>query len=630
MMQTSLLLAGFRQVTGLFASQLHARRRLDLRYACLMVGSPAHASAHSRGFTPRITAFAAALVVLALSLSAIGIAAVPASASGSFTWGTPQDLGGPATQTDSPQIVSADAGTKLAATWVANDGSNARTYVSTSSDAGTTWQAPTVLSDPSSSASYPQIASSVDGSRLVVVWSRPDGPDYYVESAASDDGGVTWSTAQPISAPGADLAQVVASTHGLKMTAVWTRNNGSNSLVQSSTSDDGGFTWGAVSTLSASGQDGNGPQIAGSADGTKLTAAWYRSDGTNIFVQTRTSTDSGATWLPVQTISTPGGDGIEPQIVASNDGEKLATTFVWNGTGEGRIEESTSSDAGLTWSTPTQLSTAGQGAQNPRIAGSADGTKLVTVWSRYNGSNNEIQVARSLNSGASWSASSRISAPSSDSSLPRISADDSASTVGVTWETYADSTYSIRSAISSDSAASWSTPVTLSNTAGSSDRSQIAAAADGSKFAAVWYHFADPNAVIQTVNAIGTPAPAPDPAKLTPAAANGCVTPGIPTSIPRRGTKQLMKPGCTTTSGQRIGVSVSAKLRGDVRGYSLFCKRANKQPTATKRLANGTRYCASGALKIRTYGQKLTLRITWKAPETATYNAYQKSRGYRT
>ena len=127
-----------------------------------------------------------------------------------------------------------------------------------------------------------------------------------------------------------------------------------------------------------------------------------------------------------------------------------------------------------------------------------------------------------------------------------------------------------------------------------------------------------------------TPEPTPVPGTTT-VPANGCVTAGSATSIPRTGTKRLMKPKCVTNSGAQIGVKASAQRRGDMRTYTLFCKTTNGKTSKTSATGNaGTRYCKKGALNIRTYGVKLNLRITWKAPVVGDYAAYTKVKSYRT
>ncbi len=120
--------------------------------------------------------------------------------------------------------------------------------------------------------------------------------------------------------------------------------------------------------------------------------------------------------------------------------------------------------------------------------------------------------------------------------------------------------------------------------------------------------------------------------------ANGCVTPGKPTSIPRRGTKQLMKSKCVTNSGQRVGVRVDsakprgASQRGDVAYYSLFCQvtKTKTAKTVSAGYGGGYRICKKGSLKIRTYGLRLNLKVSWYAPANHGYAAYKLTRAYRT
>ncbi len=135
-----------------------------------------------------------------------------------------------------------------------------------------------------------------------------------------------------------------------------------------------------------------------------------------------------------------------------------------------------------------------------------------------------------------------------------------------------------------------------------------------------------PNAT-QAFTFIVTPPP-PSGGK-TQSAANGCVTPGSPRSIPRSGSKQLMKPNCVTNAGNKIGVTVSAQLRGDMRYYSLYCKVTSGRKTAVSKSNSGA-YCKAGSLRIKTYGYKLRLRVTWAASATSIYKAFRQVKTYKT
>lgn len=118
---------------------------------------------------------------------------------------------------------------------------------------------------------------------------------------------------------------------------------------------------------------------------------------------------------------------------------------------------------------------------------------------------------------------------------------------------------------------------------------------------------------------------------------NRCVTPGATArSIPRRGTKTLMKPGCRTNAGQKVGVRAvratpRVATRGDLRYYEFFCKKSNGKITRTTETSYGdqARYCRKGSLRIRTFGYKLKLALVWSAPATGGYKAYTKTKKFR-
>lgn len=115
--------------------------------------------------------------------------------------------------------------------------------------------------------------------------------------------------------------------------------------------------------------------------------------------------------------------------------------------------------------------------------------------------------------------------------------------------------------------------------------------------------------------------------------AGACVTSGSSAhSIPTNGRRTLMKPGCDTNAGQRVGVTVSANLRGDLRYYDLSCKVSKHKVKGTSRTgySSTSRYCKRGAMKIRTYGHHLRIRISWYAPATHGYGVYKKSKTYTT
>lgn len=120
--------------------------------------------------------------------------------------------------------------------------------------------------------------------------------------------------------------------------------------------------------------------------------------------------------------------------------------------------------------------------------------------------------------------------------------------------------------------------------------------------------------------------------KAMQSARNGCVV--EPKSLPRQGSRLLAKPNCVTNAGQRVSVVVNARAaRGDVRYYRLYCQTAKQAKAGTATAAkNSTRgqYCSRGALKIRTLGKKLKVRISWVAPSDAGHRSFKETRSYLT
>ena len=257
--------------------------------------------------------------------------------------------------------------------------------------AAVTWSAPVDLSAAGQNADQPQVTVSADGTRAVSVWRRYDGSNYIIQGSMSVDSGATWSTPPDnLSAAGqnAGTPQVAVSADGGNLTSVWSRYDGSHDIIQAFNSAP--FNW---IDLSAAGQNADQPQVTVSADGTRAVSVWTRWNGSHYIIQARTSINSGATWSAPVDLSAAGQSASYPQVAGSADGSKLTSVWRRSDGDNWIIQASTSSNSGATWSAPVDLSAAGQSAFYPQVTGSADGTRLTSVWVRYDGSNDIIQAA---------------------------------------------------------------------------------------------------------------------------------------------------------------------------------------------------------------------------------------------
>jgi hypothetical protein len=176
------------------------------------------------------------------------------------------------------------------------------------------------------------------------------------------------------------------------VTAVWFRSNGSNDIIQSSTSQNGG-AWSTPADLSATGGGAYDPQVTVSSTGL-ATAVWFRWNGSHDIIQSSTS-QSGGDWTTPVDLSATGGDAYEPQVTVSSTG--LATAVWYRYDGSSYIIQSSTSQSGGAWSTPVDLSATGANAYEPQVTVSSTG--LVTaVWYRYDGINDIIQSSTLSNS----------------------------------------------------------------------------------------------------------------------------------------------------------------------------------------------------------------------------------------
>jgi|GEM_PF-6922710 len=340
------------------------------------------------------------------------------------------------------------------------------------------WSTPDTLSAAGQTAIEPHMASA--GGTTTVVWTRSDGSHQRTEVASSTDGGATWGAATALSAPGQHSFGSQVVSDGTTITAIWIRSDGTNDRVQASSSTDGGATWSAAATLSASGDNAFAPQLV--TDGTTVTAIWYRLNGVNARVQAAYSTDGGVSWSsPVANVSQEGGFTLyegTPQLVT--DGTIITAVWAFNDGSNFVIQTSSSTDGGATWSAPVRLSDAGQNSEHPQLV--TDGTTITAVWSRNFGVANRIQVSSSTDGGVSWGAVKTLSPTNESAKDPLLVTDGT--TLTVVWESSKDSISRVRASWSGDGGATWGVPVTVSDAGRDASKAQIVS--DSTTITAVW------------------------------------------------------------------------------------------------------------------------------------------------
>jgi hypothetical protein len=402
-------------------------------------------------YSPQVSIDSTGLAIAVWSRSG-GLIQSRTSQSGG-AWSTSVDVSVAGLDSYSPQVSIDSAGLAIAV-WIRKAGTR---YIiqSSTSQSGGAWSTPVDVSVDGPQAYSPQVGVDSAG-RATAVWFRLDGGHYIIQSSTSQSGGA-WSTPVDVSVAGQNAysPQVSSDSTG-RATAVWYRFDGSNNIIQSSTSQSGG-TWSTPVNLSAIGRPAFDPQVSIDSTG-RATAVWYRFDGSNNIIQSSTSQSGGAWSTPVD-VSVAGQNAVSPQVSIDSAGRATAVWYRYDGSNN--IIQSSTSQSGGAWSTPVDVSVAGQNAFSPQVSIDSTG-RAIAVWYRYDGSNDIIQSSTSQSGGA-WSIPVVVSAAGQDAYDPQVSI-DAAGLAVIVWNRYDGSKDRIQSSTIDNPIASTpvSTPISAS------------------------------------------------------------------------------------------------------------------------------------------------------------------------
>ncbi len=324
-------------------------------------------------------------------------------------------------------------------------------------------------------AEAPQLAIDPAGD-TVAVWSRYDGTHLIVQAARRPSGGA-WSAPASLSAPGRDAreAQVAVDDAGFAV-AIWSRNNGSRTVIQASFSSPAGG-WSAPVDLSDPEWSAEAPQVAVGPTG-EAVAVWSRYDGTHDRIQAATGSPGGA-WSAPADLSAVGRNATEPQVAVDAGGGAVA---LWaRHDGSAFIAQSATRPAGGVWGDAEDLSATGHSAEGPRLAVDPGGD-TVAVWSRSDGTDERVQSA-ARQSGGAWSAPVELSPAGTNGADPEVALAPDGEAVAV-WSRSGLGPNSIIQAATGRIGAPWSPAVDVSANGEAVESPQVAIDGAGEAFAA--------------------------------------------------------------------------------------------------------------------------------------------------
>lgn len=178
--------------------------------------------------------------------------------------------------------------------------------------------------------------------------------------------------------------------------------------------------------------------------------------------------DSSGFTAPIN-ISGNHGDSILPHMAVS--GNNVFAVWNDNSTGKYGILVAKSTDGGLTFGTPVDVSRNIGTSSSPQFA--VTGNDVYVVWQAKTTGKYQIIFAKSTDSGSTFSAPVNISANSGDSSFPKIIA--SGNDIYVAWSfTVTNKDYNVLFTKSTDGGATFTTPGNISNNSGDSGLPEMA------------------------------------------------------------------------------------------------------------------------------------------------------------
>lgn len=196
-------------------------------------------------------------------------------------------------------------------------------------------------------------------------------------------------------------------------------------------------------------------------------------------------------WGAASAVTVSGYDN-KVRVAGSADGSKVVA--VWqSAVGVDTVIKAataTVSDGTSTWSATQDLTSGGEDASVPQLVVSADGASATAIWQRTSGSDVVVETrsASIASNIASWGATTALSS-GVDATAPQLAANTDASLVSAIWVANdgATSLVSSASALVGGASATWSAPHNVTSAAMAATP-KIDASDSGTSISAIWGH----------------------------------------------------------------------------------------------------------------------------------------------
>jgi hypothetical protein len=382
-------------------------------------------------------------LALALVTTLVAVPSTATAAEGA--WGPPAIVSDSGSSGSNVALASVDD--TLVSAWLVYSGGGADVSVvsSFSVDDGQTWSSPHIITTHTQGQipETPKLAAV--GSTVTAVWSAVDDNTGMetVYSTSSTDGGQSWGAVQQLSdsAVYSYLAQLTSD--GTRAIATWSTDT---NIGQVATAPGGGPTWTPPSTITDPASPSTMPMPAG--DAARIGVAWGGLVSGSWQVFFRSSTDGGAAWSAPVAISAPQSVVIfAPQVII--DGDTITVAWIAE---DDQLWAASSADGGASWSTPAAISDGGASVFQFHLIGHGD--EVAVVW--HEGATMSTGVVRfSTGNGTAWSSPVELSDPVMRAAAPQLISHGDSLVAAWTERSGPQQTAAVRARISTDAGLTW-------------------------------------------------------------------------------------------------------------------------------------------------------------------------------
>jgi PKD domain len=333
------------------------------------------------------------------------------------------------------------------------------------------WSSPANVSNNTDFSATPQAATDAAGN-IYVVWEDDTASNSDILLGKSTDGGATFPLQVNVS-PGSVFAfspRIAIDAKGV-IYVVWVDAPTNREQIFVNQSNDGGKTFSGPMALSDASVDGGNPAVAVDSFG-NVDLAWEGDSGTlGIFFSH--STDGGVSYSAPVNLATNTNGSFVPRMALGNDG---SVNVVWEDDdmfGRQSVSFAHSGNKGGAFAAAQTLSTGPGVAFEGQLSVDPSGN-INVAWLDLSTGNGDTYFSRSTNQGASFSAPVNLSGTSGSTDNPRVSNDANGNIYIVWQDTTGSSARDIFFSASSNGGATFSAPQNLSGGLGDATFPQVA------------------------------------------------------------------------------------------------------------------------------------------------------------